>query len=192
MNEEPVTPPNESQPVQTAIETQPEPSEWQQQDDPTPLAPSFDVVTWSAAEFVEHTKTPSWYGMFLGGAAGITIVIYLITKEILASVVILVVGVAAAFFASRPPVTKAYELSADHLKIDNKPYDIDTFKSFSVVEEGTHASIWLKPTRRFTPFLIVHYNQQDEQKIFDAFGSILPHEPRELDRLDRISKTLRF
>jgi len=171
-----------------------QPSQWQgaQQEQPAPAQAANGTVKWTAAEYVEHNKTSMWYALFAGATVGVTIVIYIITKEILATLVILVTGGSVAFFANRPPTSRNYEISHEGIKIDDKHYSLEDFKSFSVVEEGVKDSIWLQPVKRIMPFIIIYFSPQDEDRIVNVLGALLPHEPRELDHLDRLTKKLRF
>lgn len=152
----------------------------------------MNTVSWTAAEYIEHEKDPKWYGMFLGATIVVTGIVYILTKEIIASVLILVAGISVAFFASRPPSEKTYEISGDGIRVDHRTYDIEEFKSFSIVEEGHKDSIWLKPVKKFAPFLIIYFHQEDEQAIIDTLSVMLPHEPRELDNIDKFTRKMRF
>ncbi len=154
--------------------------------------PAFEPVQWSTAEFIEHEKNGSWYLMFGGGTILIAAFVLLITREIIATAVILVVAATAAFFASRPAQTRKYEINEDGVKVDGRQFIFDDFKSFSVVEEGEKDSIWLKPMKKFVPFTIIYFEPKDEEQIIMALSAFLPHEARELDKLDQLTRKLRF
>ncbi len=154
--------------------------------------PSFDAISWSSVEYIEHDKSPIWYGMFAGATITAALIIYFLTKELLASIAIVVVGGGASFFASRPPATRTYTLTPETIKINEKEYSLENFSSFSVVEEGPKDSVWLKPTKRFAPMLMIYFEPKDEQQIVSALGSLLPHEERQLDNLDRLTRKLKF
>lgn len=188
--------PTQQPPAQTPL-SQPV-SNWQtaqdeqfQQEQQAPPA-QFSPVNWSSAEFIEHEKSPMWYGAFAGATIVVAFAIFIITKEWLPSIAIVVVGVAAGFFSSRSPANRSYEIHPDKIKIDDKEYDMEGFVSFSVVEEGTKDSIWLKPAKRFAPFLIMYFSPEDEERIINALSMLLPHEARELDNLDKLTHKLRF
>lgn len=157
-----------------------------------PQQPTYDSISWSSVEYIEHEKSPAWYGMFAGATISTALIIYLLTKELLASVAITVVGGSASFFASRPPATRTYTLTPEAIKVNEKEYSLEGFQSFSVVEEGSKDSIWLKPTKRFAPMLMIYFEPKDEQQIITALGSLLPHEERELDNLDKLTRKLKF
>lgn len=154
--------------------------------------PTLEPIQWSTAEFIEHEKSSSWYLMFGGSTILIAAFVLLITEEWLATAVILVVAATAAFFASRPAQTRKYEINEDGIKVDNRLFSFEDFKSFSVVEEGDKDSIWLKPMKKFVPFTIIYFEPKDEEQIIMALSAFLPHEARELDKLDQLTRKLRF
>jgi len=149
-------------------------------------------ISWTASEYITHEKTQVWYVVYLSGSIGITAFIYLVLKDVLAAVAVLLAAVSAGFFASRPPASKKYELSSGKLLVGPKSYNLDDFKSYSVVEEGAIDSIWLKPLGRISPILIIYFSPKDENKITDMLSQYLPYEPRELDNVSKITKRLRF
>ncbi len=159
---------------------------------PADMPMNVDPVTWKSAEYMTHTKTSQWYIVFLVCTFLVAGLILLLTREWLASITILIVGASAGFFASRPPSERQYEINEHEVKIDQRSFPLESFKSFSVVEEGTQDSIWLKPVKRFAPFQIIYFHAEDEQRIIDILGLFLPHEERELDHLDLLSKKLKF
>jgi len=154
--------------------------------------PPAKPIEWTASEYIAHEKSSLWYVSLVVGSVLVTAIIYLITREVLTAVAIIVVALSAGFFASRPPESKKYYLDHDGLKVDDKSYDLGNFKSFSIVEEGAINSIWLKPLGRFAPFLIIYFDPKDEEKIATMLNYYLPHEQRELDFIDRTMRRLRF
>ncbi len=152
----------------------------------------FKELSWSASEYVAHEKSASWYFMLLGGSLLITIIVYVLNRDIITSVAILTVSLSASFFASRKPASKTYALSEKGLRVDEKLYRYEEFKSFSLVEEGAIDSVWLKPLGRFAPLLVIYFEPKDEDEIIAILSMFLPHEKRELDPIDRMMKRLRF
>ncbi len=150
------------------------------------------TVKWTASEYIAHEKNSSWYLIFIGSIGLLVAVIYLITKDILASTVILLTGIIMGIYAKRKPTSKQYEISESGIKIDGKYYPHRTFKSFSVVKEGAIESVWIRPIKRIAPVVIMYYPPEDGQKIIDILSNFLPHEQRELDVVDKLSKKMRF
>jgi hypothetical protein len=156
---------------------------------PLPAIPS---VQWSASEYVAHEKSAGWYAMFFGGSIVIVALVFLITRDILAGIVVLLACAAISVYAGRKPGTNMYIVDEKGIQVQDKFHSFAEFRSFSVVEEGAINSIWLKPLKRFAPVVVMYFSPDDEQKIIDVLANFLPHEERELDTIDRLSKKMRF
>jgi hypothetical protein len=150
------------------------------------------AVKWSASEYIAHEKSSSWYVLFAVGTIVTVALVFAITRDILASVVVLLACGAISVFAVRKPATNNYLIDEKGVKVQDKSYAYSEFRSFSVVEEGAINSLWLKPLKRFTPPVVMYYSPADEQKIIDVLANFLPNEERELDAIDRLSKKMRF
>lgn len=149
-------------------------------------------VSWTASEFVAHEKNANWYGLLaLAGVLG-TVIIYLLTKDIVSSAMILVVTVIFGVFASRKPRVLEYVLDQSGIHIGPKFYAYGDFKSFSVFEEGSLNAVLLMPLRRFMPSLTIYYDPQDEEKIIQVLSDYLPFEERDHDMVDKLMRKVRF
>lgn len=156
-----------------------------------PLQP-IPAVEWTASEYIAHEKSAGWYGLLAGGGILLIVFVYVVTRDILASIVILLACVAIGVYAGRKPAIKSYTLNENGVQADEKFHSYSQFRSFSVVEEGAINSIWLKPLKRFAPIVVMYYSPEDEKKIVDVLANFLPNEERELDAIDRFSKRIRF
>ena len=154
--------------------------------------PSIPAVEWSASEYVVHEKSANWYISLLVGSIVLVIVVFLVTQDYLASIVILLACSAFGVYAARKPATNRYIINERGIQVEDKFHPFLEFRSFSVVEEGAINSIWVKPLKRFTSIVVMYYSPEDEQKIIDTLANFLPHEERELDAIDRLSRRLRF
>ena len=163
---------------------------------PAPAAPappsSPAAVTWTAAEFIEHQRGSNWYVALGAISVGLAGLVYLIGRDLFASITILVVGGLVGVFASRKPKEASYELDDSGLKIEQKLYPYRLFQSFSVIHEDGIGLISLQPVKRFMPEVTVYYHDQDETKIVGVLGQHLPHEDKTLDSIERLSRRLRF
>jgi hypothetical protein len=150
------------------------------------------AVEWSASEYIAHEKSAGWYALFSLGSIVTVALVFIITRDILASIVVLMACGAISVFAVRKPDTNNYVIDENGIKVKDKTYTYAEFRSFSVVEEGGINSLWLKPLKRFTPPVVMYCSPADEQKIVDVLANFLPNEERELDAIDRFSKRMRF
>lgn len=153
---------------------------------------SIPAVEWTASEYIAHEKGASWYAVLSAGGFFLVAFVYVVTRDILASIVIILACVAIGVYAGRKPAIKKYTLDEKGVQADEKFHLYREFRSFSVVEEGAINSIWLKPLKRFAPIVVMYYSPEDEQKIVDVLANFLPNEERQLDAVDRFSKRIRF
>ena len=164
----------------------------QQQNAGVPL-PTLPDISWSASEYLAHSKSAGWYGMLLLGGAALVAVIYFITGgDLFATISVAIAILAVGAYAGRPPATKQYTLSEQGIQVDQATHQYSSFRSFSVVEDGAINSIWLKPLKRFSPMLVMYCSPDEEEGIVNMLSNFLPHEQRELDPLDRLSRKMRF
>lgn len=154
--------------------------------------PKLEPVEWTASEYISHEKSTMWYFSLFSFGLVTTVVVYLLTKDILASIAILVGCASMGIYAGRKPSVKKYTINENGIQVDDVFHPYAKFRSFSVVEEGAINSIWLKPFKRVSPTVVMYFSPEEEQKIVDVIANFLPHEQRELDVVDRFSKKIRF
>jgi hypothetical protein len=158
----------------------------------TPTINQVNSVDWSASEYVEHEKGNMWFVQFGLASVGIIGIIFFVTRDYISIVVLSVLAVGIGYFAGRKPETLNYKLDSQGIHIGAKLYPISMFKSFAIVEEGAISSIALLPLKRFMPAISVYFAPDDEKKIVDALGAMLPQEERQQDRVDKLMHKIRF
>ena len=151
-----------------------------------PPLTSSGPVSWTASEFIAHDKSPNWYILLFGGAVIAAGLVWLVTKDIVSSAVILVAVAVLAAYSSRKPRELQYTLDDHGIIIGEKHYAYTTFRSFSVIEEGAFSSIELMPLKRFSPPISVYYDPANEDAIADALTPHLPFHPHEPDPVDKL------
>jgi hypothetical protein len=154
--------------------------------------PAQEVVSWRASEFIDHQKSSIWFAVLTFGALILSVVVYVVTRDILATLVILVAAIAFGVYAGKKPRTLTYSLGPNSLKIDGKSYNYDDFKSFCLMQEGALYSIILESVKRFMPPLTIYFAAEDGEKIFDTLAMHLPHEIRKRDAIDSLMRRIRF
>jgi len=163
---------------------------WQYKDGEQPPQPT--ALMWTASEFIAHDKSPLWFVSLFGGAAVISALVYLFTRDKVATAVIAFVAIVFAVFAVRKPRILQYHLDEAGLTIGNRFHPLQSFKYFAVVEEGPIRSILLLPLQRFMPTLSLYYPPEKEDAIVDLFGLTLPLHDAPNDPIDRLMHKLRF
>ncbi len=160
---------------------------------PAPASVPAGPISWTASEYIEHTKGLGWFvGLGLILSALVVTIYFIGGKDIMAAGMVGVAGLAFGIFAARPPRVLNYSIDAHGLQIDTKHYSFQEFKSFAVLEEGPLPSVLLLPLKRFLPPITVFYDPKSEDAILNALGSYLPHEDKEPDAVDRLMSKIRF
>lgn len=158
-----------------------------------PARPAGDmVVTWSASEYIDHTRGGGWYSALIAGTAGLAALVYLITQDYFAVGVTIVLGIIVGFFSTQKPKQQTYELSLTGLKAGDKTYPYTSFKSFAIIHENALYSLNLIPVKRFMPPISVYFDPSQEKKIVEIIGTHLAYEEGSLDTIERLSRRLRF
>lgn len=151
-----------------------------------------DSIGWSASEFIAHNKNSGWYFALAGGAGLLSLAIFFLTKDLISSIVVVIVAIVFGVFAARKPRELQYYIDNTGLKIAEKFYPYSDFKSFSVIQEDGIESIWFMPLKRFMPIISVYFDPNDGQKIADVLSQYLPFENRQPDPVDKLMRRLRF
>ncbi len=160
--------------------------------DPVNTHDGRDAVSWSASEYIANQKNAAWF-INLGIVSVIlSIVVYLLTKDLVSVVSIGMLGLIVGIFAARHPHKLEYALDASGVHLGMKFYPYGTFKSFSVVPEGAFSHISLLPLKRFMPPIAIHFAPEDSEKIINAIGDYLPYEEHKNDIVESLSHRVKF
>ena len=152
----------------------------------------YQPISWTASEYVDHDNGLSWYGLLSLLTLGLSLGVYLLTRDFLAAGTILILGVIVAVAAKRKPQQITYQISAGGIKIGEKFFSFKLFRSFYIIKEGDLHSISLMPIKRFTPALSIYFDPADEAKIVKRLGEHMPYEQHEMDAIERLARRLRF
>lgn len=167
----------------------------QSQETPQPTQPKAedpDEITWTASEFIDHEKRSGWYLTLLAITLASVAVVYLITRDVITAVVLVIIAIIFGVQASRKPRILTYKISDAGLQIEKRNYPFAQFKSFSIIDEGALESITLHPLRRFMTPITIYYPPEQADDIVDAMNYFLPHEEKDLDAIDKLMRRLRF
>lgn len=146
---------------------------------------------WQATEYVHHHKSAGWYAgligvivVLVGGAALLGLWLYI--------AVFLIMGVAVFVYARKPPRVMTYELSAEGVHIDGKLFPFAIFRSFGVMPDDEWHSIDLEPAKRFSPRMVLLFNEENFEEIVGHLELHLPRVDRQPDMIERLTRYLRF
>lgn len=156
--------------------------------------PDLDLphVEWTASEYVANPKNAGWFTLLFLATAVIAAAVYLLTKDIISTVVVSLLGLIIGIFAARQPKVLKYAIDNTGIHIEHKFYPYSSFKAFSIADGQPIHYISLAPLRRFMPILVVHYDPDDEERIVNTLAEYLPYEEYKRDIVDGIARRIRF
>jgi hypothetical protein len=160
--------------------------------EPAPVMTPEMEISWTASEYIAHSKSVGWYLMLLCGAIVLAAIAYAFTNDMVSTVLVVIVAVLALISSARKPKVVPYRLGVHGLIISNKLYPYSQFRSFSIMEEGAFSSIVLMPMKRFIVPLSIYYAPEDEARIVDLLSQFVPMEKPKADLVDNLARRLRF
>ena len=163
----------------------PPPLSDQMQDDP-------QVISWTASEYMQHHRNPSWYVLVLLSILALGATGYVLTEDLITPISIAVLGALLIVVAAKKPRTLTYEISGHGIVVGTRNYAYQEFQSFSVADEGQFESIRLMPQRRWAPEISLYFLPQDGQKIFDILSTYLPLETHRSDPMESFLRKIKF
>ena len=151
-----------------------------------------EAITWTASEFVAHEKSTAWYVQLSFGAVVLAAVVYFLTKDVISTGIVIFAAFALGVYGARAPRQLQYTLDDEGVKIGQKYYDYEAFRSFAVVPEGVFSSIVFMPLKRFAPLTTIYYDPKDEERILDLLEPRVPYEEYSHDAVERLMRRIRF
>lgn len=149
-------------------------------------------VTWTASEFVAHDKSAGWYAMLAVVAVVLATLIYILTKDVVSVVVVIIAGLLLGIYGAHKPRQLEYRIDKQGVGIGQKYHGYNEFKSFSVVPEGAFSSIIFMPLKRFALPITIYYAPNDEERILAFLSDQLPFEEYRHDAVDKLMRNIRF
>lgn len=149
-------------------------------------------ITWTASEYIAHSKGLEWYGLLAASAFALAAMIYLITRDKVSTGGVVIAAILFGIVAARKPRVLTYQLVPQGISVGARFYPFDDFKSFSIIKEGPITNITLTPMRRFMPPLSVYFAPNDEKRILNIISQQLPFLQDNGDSLDRFLRRIRF
>jgi len=160
---------------------------------PSPADASAKNVSWEAPEYIEHHHGAAWYLTLLAVTLALGAIVYLVSsRDLFATIVVLILGGIVGIFARYKPGIAKYEINGTGLSINGKTYRYGDYKSFAIIREGVLSSVNLLPLKRFMPPVTAYFEPPEEKTIMAALGNYLPYEDRQLDPVERLSRRLRL
>jgi len=155
-----------------------------------PASPEI-AFSWQASEYVHNHKGIGWYGTLAVVVAALVAGCVFLHLWLYVAVFI-TMGIAVVIYAHKPPRVMMYELSGEGIHIEGKLFPFSAFRSFSVTPEEEWHSIDLEPTKRFSPRVVLLFDNDDFDSIVGHLELHLPRMDRLPDMIERITRYVRF
>ena len=150
-------------------------------------------LDWTAAEYLEHAKSPRWFiGLALITAVLAGLVYLVGGRELIAPASVGLLAICIAIFAIKKPKDNKYSLSPVGIRIDDKLYSYDDFIHFTIFDDYSPASIQLTPVKRWAVPLVIHLPDDLAEEIVDYLGQVVTYEEKPRHSIDWLMHHLRF
>lgn len=159
-------------------------------------ASSSDPITpqglrWEMGEQGMAAGIVSKLGLYGIGLVVLSVLVYLVTRDIVSTVAVLIGGVAFLYFATNKIASQQYALEGDVLYVGDKPYKLTDFKSFSIAQDAHPVSVVLAPLRRFMPPITLFVPDELVETVSSHLAALLPNEQHKVDAVDSLLHKLR-
>ena len=153
---------------------------------------SFEDINWSASEFIAHDKNVAWYAVLSILTLIVAAVVYLLTHDILSTIIILLAGVIFGVYGARKPRLLNYKLDNSGLTIQTRLFNYDSLKSFIVIENSPIPNIILLPLKRFMPSMSIYLDPSSSEEVIRILSAHLPQDLDRQDLVERFMLRIRF
>jgi hypothetical protein len=160
-------------------------------DEPKTQNPDSEIY-WTASEFIAHEKSAGWYARLAGASVLLAFIVWLLTKDKISAIVVIVVALLFAIVASRQPRELQYGLDPGGVTVGQRYIPYEEFRSFSVVPEGAFLSIVFMPLKRFATITTIYFAPENEDRIVRLLTDRLPFEEHKHDLLEQFMRRIRF
>ncbi len=150
------------------------------------------AVQWRAPEFVNPEKNPGWYILMTLGVLILGAIVYLINRDIITSLILILALGGLGFFAGRRARDQVYTVAHQGIQVGNVFYSFGDYKSYSIIEESSGRSLILSPFKRFALAVSIALPAEYEAAVVSVVSSVLPMEKREQDLAEKIARRLHF
>ncbi len=149
-------------------------------------------LEWTASEFIQHSKSATWYVAL--GLVGLVVTVgaYLVSQHIVVAILVLAIIVIFGVAANRPPRVLTYRIVPSGVFVGAQFYPFSEYKSFSVVDEGAFSNITFWPMKRFGFPVGLYYDPSQEERIIATLANHLPLQPHQTDMVERVMRRIRF
>ena len=132
-------------------------------------------ISWTAPEFTEYDKKPSWYASI--AIVGVILIIFFIFTKIYAGAAVMIAAMLVLFSqATIKPKNTQYSISSEGISINDKLIPMDKLKSFWIVQTDTLPRLYIVRVGKISLPISVYLKDVNEANIKNILTKYLPEE----------------
>jgi hypothetical protein len=153
-----------------------------------------NIISWTASEFIYHEKQFIWYLGLVAVTTVVALLGYLVLgRDWYTAIIIIILGIIFGFAAARKPRVLDYAVDDYGLMVDQKHFDYDSFRSFSVVNDNSPiASLVFMPSKRISTTITIYVPAEHLDEVTGLVGMYLPIENHENGLADKFLSKIKF
>jgi len=149
-------------------------------------------LKWSAPEFIQYSKSKSWF-IIAGLIAAGLLLWALLTKNFIFALLIGLSYFSITVFALKKPRGINLAITAKGIKIDKTLYEFDNLKSFWIFYEPPLVKeLSLRSKKTIMPYIKIPLGEQNPVKVRRLLMKYLPERKHKESLIDNLSRGLRF
>ena len=150
--------------------------------------------SWRADEYIKYRHKTGWYFNYSAIVALVVALSYLITKDFIPSLALVVMAGLFLAYSLMPPKKQAYQLSRRRLMIGQRAHYLSRFSSFSLIQPTSRRpQLQLFAKQRLTLPLVVPLPPSSAEEVSRFLAEFLRYDPgRRPHPIDRLMMFFRF
>lgn len=154
--------------------------------------PEETLLSWDAAEYVEHERDAKWF--IVAGILTLGLFAYsLYTRDWFFAAVIVVLVIVSLKYLRMKPVLRRYGITRTGIHVDDKFYSYDQLHSFWIVFQPPVKSLHILTNRKYLPVIDIQIMDQDSVLIKSILKKFIPEQEKRGEApMDKLSRMLRF
>jgi len=159
--------------------------------------PSFSkstasTISWKTKEFSYYEKTKLWFAIG-GGIFFILLGYSIVTKQLIASLLWLLIGITVYAFSLKKPRNIKCQIDRNGISVEKIRYSFRDLESFWIFYEPPELKIIsIKHKKPYLPYVQVPLGEEDPQAIRQALLEHLSEEEQDESFSDKFARYLRF
>ena len=156
------------------------------------IAASQADLSWSGPEFINHEKSANWHILMALAAVVLAAILYLITKDIIATATVFIAVIVLGVYGLRKPKDISYSLTDQDIFIGQNRLSYGDYRAFTAMQDGPYLSVTLLPFKRFALPAGLCCSGDQTDKVVNYLSQRLPIEEHQPDLIENLMQRIHF